>query len=62
MTEESLLLHLALRRVTLIIPTNSRTQKFHPKTLKIAPTCFHPKIIFRQPYCSLLKSRIKNTH
>ena len=26
------------------------------KTLKIAPTCFDPKIIFRELHCSLLKS------
>ena len=26
------------------------------KTLKIAPTCFDPKIIFREQHCSLLKS------
>jgi len=26
------------------------------KTSEIAPTCFDPKIIFRELYCSLLKS------
>ena len=30
--------------------------KFHIKTLKIAPTCFDHKIIFRELHCSLLKS------
>ena len=30
--------------------------KFHIKTLKIAPTCFDPKIILRELRCSLLKS------
>jgi len=28
---------------------------FYIKTFKIAPTCFHPKIIFRELHCSLLK-------
>ena len=36
--------------------------KFHFKTLKIAPTCFDRKIIFRELHCSLLKSHFKNTH
>ena len=36
--------------------------KFHIKTLKIAPTCFYPKIIFRELHFSLLKSHFKNTH
>ena len=31
--------------------------KFRIKTLKIAPTCFDPKIILRELGCSLLKSR-----
>jgi len=26
------------------------------KTFKIAPTCFYPKIIFRELHCSSLKS------
>ena len=30
--------------------------KFHIKTLKIAPTCFDPKVILRELRCSLLKS------
>ena len=30
--------------------------KFHIKTLKIAQTCFDPKIILRKLRCSLLKS------
>ena len=30
--------------------------KFHIKTLKIAPTCFDPKIVFRKLHFSLLKS------
>jgi len=29
---------------------------FYIKTFKIAPTCFDPKIIFRELHCSLLKS------
>ena len=38
--------------------TNQRMNyiKFHIKTLKIAPTCFDPKIILRELRCSLLKS------
>ena len=34
---------------------------FYIKTFKIAPTCFDPKIIFRELRCSLLKSHFKNT-
>ena len=30
---------------------------FYIKTFKIAPICFDPKTIFREPHCSLLKSR-----
>jgi len=30
---------------------------FYIKTFKIAPTCFDPKIIFRELHCSLLKSQ-----
>ena len=32
------------------------------KTFKIAPTCFDPTIIFRELYCSLLKSHFKTKH
>jgi len=33
------------------------------KTFKIAPTCFDPKIIFRELHCSSQKSHFfKNTH
>ena len=40
-------------------PPNAHIYKcFHIKTLKIAPTCFDPKIIFRELCCSLLKSRV----
>jgi len=35
--------------------------KFHVKTLKIAPTCFDPKIILRELRCSLLKSFEKHS-
>jgi len=35
--------------------------KFHIKTLKIAPTCFDPKIILRELHCSLLKSFLKHS-
>jgi len=28
------------------------------KTFKIAPTCFDPKIIFRELHCSLLMSHL----
>jgi len=35
---------------------------FYIKTFKIAPTCFDPKIIFRELYCSLLKSHLKKKH
>ena len=49
------MLHRAFRRITL--STNKCTYiKFHIKTLKIAPTCFDPKIILRELRCSLLKS------
>ena len=33
--------------------------KFHIKALKIAPTYFDPKIIFREPCCSLLTHVLK---
>ena len=39
-------------------PTNAHTYFFfYIKTFKIAPTCFDPKIIFRELHCSLLKPR-----
>ena len=42
---------------SLQLSTNKCTYiKFHIKTLKIAPTCFDPKIILRELRCSLLKS------
>jgi len=47
--------------VTLIIKQQMHYIKFHIKILKIAPTCFDPKIIFRELRCSLLKS-FKNNH
>jgi len=37
-------------------PTNAHTYNFYIKTFKISPTCFDPKIIFRELRCSLLKS------
>jgi len=44
-------------------PTNAHTYNFYNKTIKIAPTCFDPKIIFRELHCSLLKPHFfKNTH
>jgi len=52
----SSLLHRAFRRITLIINQQMHYIKFHIKTLKIAPTCFDPKIILRELRCSLLKS------
>jgi len=36
--------------------TNVIHKSFYIKTFKIAPTCFVPKIIFRELHCSLLKS------
>ena len=42
--------------LTLINSQQIHYIKFHIKTLKIAPTCFDPKIIFRELRCSLLKS------
>jgi len=30
-------------------------KKFYIKTFKIAPTCFDPKIIFKELHCSLIK-------
>ena len=35
--------------------------QFHINTLKIAPTCFDPKSIFRELHCSLLKSQFLKT-
>ena len=52
----SSLLHRAILRITLIINQQMHYIKFHIKTLKIAPTCFDPKIILRELRCSLLKS------
>jgi len=52
----SSLLHRAFRRITLIINQQTHYIKFHIKTLKMAPTCFDPKIILRELRCSLLKS------
>ena len=47
--------------VQFVVSLNQHTNwctymKFHIKTLKIATTCFGPKIIFRELHCSLLKS------
>ena len=42
--------------MTLIINQQMHYIKFHIKTLKIAPTCFDPKIILGELHCSLLKS------
>jgi hypothetical protein len=50
------LLHRAFRRIALIINQQMHCIKFHIKILKIAPTCFDPKIILRELRCSLLKS------
>jgi len=36
-------------------------KNFHTKTHKIASKCFDPKIIFREPYCSFLKSHFLKT-
>jgi len=52
----SSLLHRAFRRITLIINQQMFYIKFHIKILKIAPTCFDPKIILRELRFSLLKS------
>jgi len=41
--------------IALIITIKCTYIKFHIKTLKIAPTCFDPKIILRELRCSLLK-------
>jgi len=38
------------RIITLIINQQMHYIKFHIKTLKIAPTCFDPKIILRESY------------
>ena len=54
--ELSSLLHRAFHRITLIINQQMHYIKFHIKTLKIALTCFDPKIILRELRCSLLKS------
>jgi len=50
--------HFDKRKFLLLsLSTNKCTYiKFHIKTLKIAPTCFDPKIILRDLRCSLLKS------
>ena len=42
-------------QITLVINQQMHYIKFHIKTLKIAPTCFDPKIILRELRCSLLK-------
>ena len=42
--------------IALIINQQMHHIKFHIKTLKIAPTCFDPKIILTELRCSLLKS------
>ena len=47
--------------ITLIITNKCTYIKFHIKTLKIAPTCFDPKIILRELRCSLLKSLLPKT-
>jgi len=44
----SSLLHRAFRTITSIINQQIHYIKFHIKTLKIAPTCFDPKIILRE--------------
>ena len=49
-------LHRSFHIIALIINQQMHYIKFHIKTLKIAPTCFDPKIILRELRCSLLKS------
>ena len=51
-TNLSSLLHRAFRRITLIIDQKMHYIKFHIKTLKIALTCFDPKIILMELRCS----------
>jgi hypothetical protein len=57
---KSSLLHRAFRRITLILNRQMHYIKFHIKSLKIAPTCFDPKIFLRELRCSLLKSFLKH--
>jgi len=49
-------LHRAFRRIIQSAHQLMHIRKmFNIKTLKIAPTCFDPKIIFKELHCSLLK-------
>ena len=43
------------------VQTNAHNKIFYIKTFKIAPTCFDPKIIFRELHCSSLKSLFLKT-
>jgi len=45
-------------RYLISTPTNAYIHILYIKTFKIAPTCFGPKIIFRELRCSLLKAYI----
>ena len=60
--DTSLSLQRAFCRITLIINQQMHYIKFHIKTLKIALTCFDPKIILRELHCSLLKPFSKHSH
>jgi len=46
--------------IILIVINKCTCIKFHIKTLKIAPTCFDPRIILKELRCSLLKSFLKH--
>jgi len=57
----SLSLHRAFCRIIQSAHQPMHIRKiFFIKTFKIAPTCFDPKIIFRELHCSLVKSHFKN--
>jgi len=48
-------------KITLIINQQMHYVKFHIKTLKIAPTCFDPKIILKEQ-CSSLRMILGSKH
>ena len=59
---KSSLLHRAFRRITSITNQQMHYIKFHIKTLKIALTCFDPKIILKDVFYVTHNAHHSQTH
>ena len=47
---------IAVTQLLINTPANAHTQNIYIETIKIAPTCFDTKVIFRELHCSFPKS------